>query len=417
LLGLGLGAAPAGAYSQVTHEELIDILWADFIQLMLLKRYPGATPQALTRAHAFAYGGCLIQDIGYYPFGKRFFSDLAHYVRSGDFVAAMLRNARSIDELAFAVGALSHYLGDSIAHSQAVNPSTALTFPELRARYGAIVTYEEAPIGHVRTELGFDVAQTAWQRYAPQVYRKHIGFRVARQLLYRTFHEIYGVRARGILGPARSALSSYRWAVTVLLPAFLHAQVVLLRHDLPMERDDEARAQFLKEISRTEYAAKWQPPYYKPGIRAHLLAFVVIIIPKIGPLKVLATKSPIAETEDLFLRSANEAVGRFREVIGRLSERRTSDVQPPDLDLDTGYRATPGESRLVDETYAKLVIRIADERVPISSELRNHLLSYFSNGAEGPPLKLGRKDQKRLTEALHKLRDSAAAADPPSPIP
>src|SRR5690349_17523342 len=104
LLGLAFCAIPARAYSQVTHEQLIDILWADSIQPMLLKRYPGATPQALTRAHAFAYGGCLIQDIGYYPFGKRFFSDLAHYVRSGDLVAAMLRNARNIDELAFAVG-------------------------------------------------------------------------------------------------------------------------------------------------------------------------------------------------------------------------------------------------------------------------------------------------------------------------
>jgi hypothetical protein len=143
----------------------------------------------------------------------------------------------------------------------------------------------------------------------------------------------------------------------------------------------------------------------------------VILIPKIGPLKVLATKSPTADTEDLFLRSANDAVSRFREVLGRISERGGCDVQPPDLDLDTGYRATPGESRLVDETYARLAIRLADERIPISSELRNHLLAYFSARAEQPPLKLGRKDQKRVTEALQKLTGSATEADPPSLIP
>ena len=102
---LGLG------YATFTHEELIDLAWNHSIRPLLLQRYPGTTEIGLREAHAYAYGGCLIQDLGYYPFGETLFSDLTHYVRSGDFVLALLRDAQSVNELAFAIGALSHYVG------------------------------------------------------------------------------------------------------------------------------------------------------------------------------------------------------------------------------------------------------------------------------------------------------------------
>ena len=82
-LGLVLlltSARPLGAYSVLTHEEIIDLTWADSIQPLLVKRFPNLTPAQLTEAHAYAYGGCVIQDLGYYPFGKLLFSDLLHYV-------------------------------------------------------------------------------------------------------------------------------------------------------------------------------------------------------------------------------------------------------------------------------------------------------------------------------------------------
>ena len=78
-------------YSVLTHEQIVDLLWDEQIKPLLLQKYPGTSAEDLRVAHAYAYGGCLIQDMGYYPFGNRFFSDLAHYVRSGDFVAALLR--------------------------------------------------------------------------------------------------------------------------------------------------------------------------------------------------------------------------------------------------------------------------------------------------------------------------------------
>jgi hypothetical protein len=139
LLGLCLtGSQPAAAYGVLTHHQLIDEAWASGIVPLLLSRYPSPSPEQLREAHAFAYGGCLIQDFGYYPFANGFIAGLTHYVRSGDFVQSLFRNAQNANELAFAIGALSHFIGDGIGHSEATNPSVALVFPKLRARSAMI---------------------------------------------------------------------------------------------------------------------------------------------------------------------------------------------------------------------------------------------------------------------------------------
>jgi hypothetical protein len=301
-------------------------------------------------------------------------------------------------------GALSHYIGDSVGHSQAVNPATALTFPDLRSKYGALVTYEEAPAAHGRTEFGFDVAQTVWKRYAPRAYRKRVGFRVARQLLYSAFQETYGLRARGILGPARSALPTYRWAVTSLLPAFLDAQRVLLGGRLPTENDNQAREQLLFTISQSEYALTAPKSYSNPGVRAHMLAFVVLVIPKVGPLKVLATKSPTTETEDLFLRSLNHAIEVLRKLLTRFCTKPEFLLE--NLDLDTGHAMVPGESDMVEKVYAELTTRIVEQKNRIPDDIRNYLLKHYFD--RDHPIQ-GHTDQKmrrRLASSLERLRES-----------
>src|SRR5579863_862535 len=150
VLLLALPSQPrAGAYSLLTHEQLIDLTWQDSVVPLLLSRYPGLTPAQLDEARAYAYGGCVIQDIGYYPFGDASFSDLTHYVRSGDFVVSLFRNANTADELAFAVGALSHYIGDSVGHSVATNRAVPVEFLKLRAKYGPVVNYAEGKHQHI----------------------------------------------------------------------------------------------------------------------------------------------------------------------------------------------------------------------------------------------------------------------------
>lgn len=366
------GARPANGYSQFTHAELIDLAWADSIRPLLLQRYPGASEGDLTRAHAYAYGGSLLQDVGYYPFGSRYFSDLTHYVRSGDFVSSLLRNARTMNELAFAIGALSHYVGDSIGHREAINPATALTFPRLRATYGDIVTYEDAPIDHVRTEFGFDVAQSAWDRYAPRKYRKRIGFRFARQLLYRAFIETYGIPAARLLGPARSALVTYHWSAGFLIPAFLRAQIILLRGRLPGESADQQQQRFLETISRSEYETEFAGVHSGPGVGAHLLAVMIRLTPKFGRLKMLDTKAPTTVTEDLFVASVNDAGDRLLSTLAALT-------QPlPDLDLDTGNAVRVGESKLVDVTHARLLAELQATGREVPADLQRYFDNFYS---------------------------------------
>src|SRR3984893_8352260 len=84
------GGAPL-AYSVLSREDLVRLLCSDEIRPLLLKRYPGLSDDQIKEAHAYAYGGAVIQDLGYYPFGSKEFSDLAHYVRTGDFVVELLR--------------------------------------------------------------------------------------------------------------------------------------------------------------------------------------------------------------------------------------------------------------------------------------------------------------------------------------
>ena len=196
IIGLlvGISTAPACAgYSILTHEAIIDATWKDAIEPLLLKRFPNATPEQLLQAHAYAYGGAIIQDLGYYPFGSKFFSDLTHYVRSGDFVVSLIDESRDLNEYAFSLGALSHYAADGAGHELATNRAVAIMYPGLAKKYGPIVTYQDKPSAHMKVEYGFDVDQVAKGHYAPKAYHDFIGFEVSKPVLERAFARTYSL--------------------------------------------------------------------------------------------------------------------------------------------------------------------------------------------------------------------------------
>ncbi|MBV8906879.1 MAG: zinc dependent phospholipase C family protein [Acidobacteriia bacterium] len=406
-----LGAAPsASAYATFTHEELIELAWNPSIRPLLLKRYPNTTEEGLRVAHAFALGGCLIQDLGYYPLGKGIFSDLAHYVRSGDFVASLLRNAHDVNELAFAIGALSHYVGDSIGHSEAVNPSTGITFPKLAKKYGSVVTYEDEPTAHVRTEFGFDVAQVAFWRYPPHQYREWIGFHVARPLLEHAYYETYGLRVRSILGPPRSALDSYRFAVRKIIPLFAKATIVNVHHHLPPDPPDPPLQQFMVAVSQSDYDKYWSGYHHGPTLEDHVLGIVIRLIPKIGVLKILAIKAPSVQTEDLFLESFNNALRRFEE---RLAEVASGKLALPNRDLDTGARVKPGAYKLTDQTYATLLDRLTRQPgPPIPAGLREDILAYYADSSAPIATKQNPKAWNRVVAELKVLEQMPTRPEP-----
>jgi hypothetical protein len=377
LLAAILLASDSTAYSVLTHEELIDLAWNDSIRPLLLAKFPKSTEAELVVAHSFAYGGSAVQDMGYYPFGKVFFSELTHYVRSGDFVARLLSDARTLNEYAFAIGALSHYLGDSIGHSEAVNPATALAFPKLKDKYGDSVTYGESPHSHIRTEFAFDVKELSDRAFAPAAYLERVGFRVPRKFLRDVFIATYGIDIAEVLGKARPDLKSYRTSVRSFIPAFAEAEVVLHKKQFLPPPDTKAYHIFAERVAHTNYERHWRHTYKGPGFKAHLLAILVFIVPKIGAASDLAIKIPTHDTEEWYLSSVNRTVDQFRAILHNL----LTDKNPnrlANLDLDTGERVRFGDYALADKAYTELLARLTSKpRLGVPPDLKRNLLEYY----------------------------------------
>ncbi len=393
----------SAAYSVFTHEEIIDLAWNDSIRPILLARFPGATEQELRIAHSFAYGGCAIQDMGYYPFGKDFFSNLTHYVRTGDFITWMFRNAGTINELAFAMGALSHYLGDSIGHSEAINPATSIAFPKLARKYGSSVTYGESPHSHIRTEFAFDVGELTNAEFAPPAYLKYIGFRVPRKFLEQAFLNTYGFELHDVLGKAHSSLRSYRTSVRSFIPTFAEGEVVLHGHRFPPQNEeDPVYKQFKSRVSRTSYERRWKHTYRGPGFKAHLIAILIFLTPRIGAASDLAIKIPTPETQENYLKSVNHTEASFRRELEKIAAQPDPPTSLANLDLDTGDPVKRGEYELADIAYEQLLMRITSKpKRVVPADLKRDLLDFYAETApEGDPPK---EVEDRL-DVLKKMR-------------
>ena len=367
----------APAYSVLTHEEVVDLLWTSEIRPLLLTRYPGLSENDIREAHAYAYGGAVIQDLGYYPFGNKEFSDLVHYVRSGDFVSELLLESQNADEYAFALGALSHYAADITGHREAVNLAVALEYPKLRAKYGKSVRYAEDESAHLKTEFGFDTLQVAKNRYASQQYHDFIGFQVSKPLLERVFPVVYGVELKDVLTHEDLAIGSYRFAVSQLIPEMTRVALQTHKKDLMREKPDFAKREFLYRLSRSGYEKEWGKDYTKPGIGTRILSTLLRFMPKIGPFKGLGFKNPTPQTEDLYIKSINTTVDQYRAF---LEEVRTDSLVLPNRDLDTGNVTEAAEYSLADDTYAELLKQLSDRQFDhTSAALRANILGFYSD--------------------------------------
>src|ERR1700692_199983 len=287
-LALSLGwPSEAAAYAVLAHEAIIDSAWDTSIRPLLLKRFPNATAEQLKEAHGDAYGGVIIQDMGYYPHGSYFFSDLTHYVRSGDFVLALLRDAKDLDGYAFALGALAHYAADTDGHRIGTNRAVPVLYPKLKKKHGDSVTYEDDPLAHVKTEFGFDVLEVARQRYAPDSYHDFIGFEVATPLLEQAFRETYGLELKSVLTDEAKVIGSYRRAVSTQIPKATRIAWTLKKDDILKDQPSLTKRKFLYNLSRASYEKNWGKEYQKPTFFERFMAFLVKLFPKVGPLKVL----------------------------------------------------------------------------------------------------------------------------------
>ena len=370
-------AAPreARAYSVLAHEANVDALWDRAIQPLLKSRFPRATPQDLVDARAFAYGGSVIQDLGYYPFGSHFFSNLLHYVRSGDFVEALIADAQNVDEYAFALGALAHYAADNTGHPEAVNRAVPIVYPKLREKYGDRVTYVQSPASHVIVEFSFDVVQAAAGAYVPDAYHAFVGFQVAKPLLERAFRETYGLDVNEVFGDEDLAISTYRYSVSQLIPEITQTAWKSKKDEILklMPKVDE-RA-FVYTYTKSQYEREFGRDYRKPGFFARFLTFLYKLLPKIGPLRPLSFKAPTPATEAMFTQSFKDTRDRYARALEAVREHR---LNLANTDFDTGRPARLGEYKLADKTYAELRKRLAKKQYDgASPALRVELDRFF----------------------------------------
>jgi hypothetical protein len=371
--------APAPAYSVLTHEAIVDSAWPNEIRPLLLARFPDATADQLRQAHAYAYGGAIIQDMGYYPFGSKFFSDLVHYARSGDFVLALLNAAREsqdINDYAFALGALAHYAADNLGHPVAVNRTVPLVYPKLRAKFGPDITYEDNPAAHLKTEFGFDVVEIARGQYASEAYHDFIGFQVAKPLLERAFEDTYCVQLKDLFGNLDLALGTYRFTVSQILPEMTQAAWSANKKDIQTLKAGITRRRYVYRISMAAYQKDWGNQYHRPGFGARFLAFLFRLLPKIGPFKALSFKVPPPAAEKLFLTSLDETIRSYRELLASVGDGQ---LQLVNENFDTGRPSHFGDYRLADQAYAKLLERFDGTPAKISEPLRSNMLVFYGS--------------------------------------
>jgi hypothetical protein len=385
---------------------MVDALWDSSIAPLLRARYPRVTADELTKARAFAYGGSVIQDLGYYPFGSRLFTDLVHYVRSGDFAEALLREARDVNEFAFALGALAHYSSDNAGHPLGVNRSVPLIYPKLRAKYGADVTYVEDPRRHIMVEFAFDVVQVAGGAYLPDAYRSFIGFEVAKPVLERAFTDTYALTLDDLFANVDLAIGTYRYAVSRTIPEMTRVAWEDKQDEIRKVVPQVNREAFVYSLTRQQYEQAFGTTYRKPGTFARFLGLLFKVLPKIGPLAPLAFRPPTPESERLFTDSFRTARDRYR---GLLADARDARVQLANTDFDTGRPARWGEYSLADETYVDFLEKLrARSGTTLPTTLRADLVRFFETATTATP-----KD-KRERKRLAKARQALSALNLPS---
>ena len=385
------------AYSVLTHEEIVDLVWTDELRPLLLKRFPTLTEDQLKEAHGYAYGGAVIQDLGYYPFGSVEFSNLVHYARTGDFVRELLLQSRDANEYAFALGALAHYASDIAGHPT-VNQAVSMQYPKLRAKYGNSVRYAQDHTAHLKTEFGFDMVQVAKNRYASQQYHDFIGFQVSKPLLERAFPIVYGVELKDVLTHEDLAIGSYRFAVSRMIPQMTQIALRIYKKDMMKETLSLAKKKFLYRLSRSEYEKEWGKDYTKPDFGTRFWAVLLRFMPKIGPFKALAFNNPTAQTEDMYFKSINTTVDQYRM---DLQQVRAGSLEFANSDLDTGKETKAAEYSLTDETYAKLLGQLAARNFDLTSpDLRDNILNFYSDLSL--PLET-KKDSARWQSVLSSL--------------
>lgn len=385
------------SYGLLAHEALIDASWAHTILPILKEKFPNSTDSQLKEAHAFAYGGAIIPDIGYCPFGSTLFSHLLHYSRSGDFVNALLVESKSLNEYAFALGVLSHFIADGLGHPIGTNRAVANLFPRLEKKYGTQISFEQGKNQHSRVEFGFDVLQTAKGNYQSNAYHDFIGFQISDSVLDRAFLDTYGLHLSNIFTSLPLAVSVFRFSVKTIIPEMtkdawkIKKSFITQMNPLATEKD------FNFKMSKENYTKE----FVQPKFQSFIISILIGVIPKYGPLSKFKPKlpSPIAET--YFEHSFDSTTTLYRSSLKMVNIKNHFCTN---IDLDTGNETICGEYKLADKTYYSLLKKLKHSHFEyLTPNLKKNINSYYNNTSNVSKSKTHFTKGKRINRMLEAM--------------
>jgi hypothetical protein len=394
--------APCQAFSVVAHQAIVDQAWDSTLLRAVRKRFPNATQPELEDARAYARGGSHLPDLGYFPLGNHLFTDLLHYVRTGDFYERSVKEAQSAQEYAFALGMLAHYEADTLGHPEATNLAVPIIYPKLAEKYGASATYADSPSAHLETEFRFDVLQIAHQHEVPNLFEHSIEFKVPREFLERVFQETYGLKLDDLFVNYDVALNTYRWGFRILIHEGTGIAWELYRQDINSLEPGIKREQFVQSMSRADFVKQFGKAFLEPGYFAWFIAFFGNLVPNIGPLKRLPYKPLPDSVKQLYFRAFRNASEQYLKEISAIEDGR---MLLPNLILDTGEPARPGAYAPAEKAYAELLDHHAqDHFVHMPRALSDDILGHFRDRAAALRFEDSQQEREKTVQQLNELQ-------------
>jgi hypothetical protein len=196
------------------------------------------------------------------------------------------------------------------------------------------------------------------------------------------------------------AIGSYRKAVSDTIPQLTRIAWRDKRKEIEAATPGVTEQSFVFTFSRQQYEQEFGTKYQKPGTFSRMLAFVLKIVPKIGPFKPLSFEPLTPEAEKLMVDSVTTSRARYRAFLTALRARR---LELPNTDFDTGRAPVLGENRLADDTHVDLLHKLAKEnQADVPAELRQQMARFFAS-EESRQAQFKRKEAVQIGDDLTRL--------------